>query len=115
MKLGVLDEVFWCSLKISVFVVDHKRDAPLGAPVGCSPRASEGFEEAFRGSMNETLSLVPRMPGHPDLSTELLTTFARQSAGPQRRCQGHHIASCDSSMLLAVWASLYEVLSVFIH
>ena len=30
-----------------------QRDAPLGAPVGCSPRASEGFEEAFRGSIKK--------------------------------------------------------------
>ena len=29
---------------------------PLGAPVGCSPRASEGFEEAFRGSIKKPCS-----------------------------------------------------------
>jgi len=52
LNLDVLDEVFRCSLLISVVVVDLERDAPLGAPVGCSPRASEGFREAFRGSKN---------------------------------------------------------------
>ena len=54
MNLVVLNEVLRCSLSISVIVVDPERDAPLGALVGCSPRASEGFGEAFQGSKNRS-------------------------------------------------------------
>ena len=39
---------------MSVVVVDPERDAPLGAPIRCSPRTSEGFGEAFRGSKNRS-------------------------------------------------------------
>ena len=39
---------------MSTIVVDPEWDVPLGAPIGCSPQASEGFGEAFRGSKNRS-------------------------------------------------------------
>ena len=45
-----------------------QRDAPQGAPIGCSPRTSEGFEKAFRGSIKK--------PCLPDFLSCVSTQYA---------------------------------------